>query len=141
MLNNDFRSDNSHEERGRRAPQNEGARPLADREVPLNRTEKNAMTVMHQWLDGETPEAAVRAVGGEREITFWKALEADLETRRQARAPLDLEQRIMAALPQNTPSLITPWHSRPMEITPVVMLGAAATLVAVGLLLGVAMAR
>ena len=140
MMHNDFNSDKGRENRGRRADQSENARPLADREVPLP-SRKEATSVMHDWLDGEVPEAAVRAVGGEREVRFWNALGVELEVRRQVRAPMGLEQRVMAALPQNTPSVITPWYVRPIEVTPAVAAGFGATLLALGLAIGVALSR
>ena len=140
MMHNDFNSDKSREDRGRRADNGEGARPLADREVPLP-SRKEATSVMHQWLDGEVPEAAVRAAGGDRELRFWSALGGELEMRRQVTAPVGLADRIMAALPQNTPSVITPWYVRPVEVTPVMAAGIGATLLALGLAIGAAVAK
>ena len=139
MMHNDFNSEKSREENRRGAESVEGSRPMSDREVPLP-SRKEATSVMHQWLDGEIPEAAVRAVGGEREVRLWNALGTELEVRRQIAAPVGLADRIMAALPQNTPTVITPWYSRPLEVTPAVAAGMGATLLAFGLALGVLLA-
>lgn len=139
-MHNDFHSEKGRAERARRAENENEARPLSDREVPLH-PRKGMAPVIHEWLDGEVPEAAVREAVGERELKFWRALNADLQTKRQVRAPLSLEQAIMTALPQNTPAVITPWHIRPIELTPVVAIGAGATLLVLGLTIGMLVAK
>jgi len=47
----------------------------------------------------------------------------------------------MAAHPETTPTVITPWHARSMEVTPVVAGAAGAGLLAVGVALGAVLAR
>ena len=139
-MHNDFHSDKGRVERARRAESENEVRPMADREVPLH-PRKGMAPVIHEWLDGEVPEAAVRQAVGERELKFWRALDTDLQAKRQVRAPMSLEQAIMKALPQNTPAIITPWHLRPIEVPPVVAIGGAATLLVLGLTVGMLVAK
>jgi len=139
-MHNDFHSDKGRVERARRAESEDEVRPMADREVPLH-PRKGMAPVIHEWLDGEAPEAAVRQAVGERELKFWRALDTDLQTKRQVRAPMSLEQAIMKALPQNTPAIITPWHIRPIQVTPVVAIAGAATLLVLGLTVGMLVAK
>lgn len=112
-------------------PRGEAERPLADREVPLGRAEGGLPMAVHAWLDGELPEAAVRKGDTARDVDFWKRLNADIAVRRQLATPVGLEARIMAALPQTTPQVITPWWRREMVVTPAAALLAAAALVTV----------
>ena len=123
----------------RRDQTNESARPLADREVPIHRERLSA--TVHQWLDGELPEAAVRTPALERQVELWKSISADLDVRRRVATPAGAMERIMAALPQTTPTVITPWHARPMEVTPAVAAAAGAGLLAVGVALGAVLSR
>lgn len=126
-------------EKSREHQKDVDARPLADREVPLNRERLSA--TVHQWLDGELPEAAVRTPAMERQVELWKSIGADLDVRRRIVTPAGSMQKIMAALPQTTPTVITPWHSRPVEVTPVVVAVAGAGMLAVGVALGAVIAR
>ena len=58
---------------GERAPRTgEAERPLSDREVPID--------------------------GTQRDSDFWRAFEEQLSARRRTRAPVGLEARIMAAI-------------------------------------------
>ena len=118
---------------------NEEARPLADREVPISRERLSA--TVHQWLDGELPEAAVRTPALERQVKLWQSIGADLDVRRRVVTPAGAMDRIMAALPQTTPTVITPWHARPIEVTPVMAAAAGAGLLAVGVALGAVLSR
>jgi hypothetical protein len=128
----DIHSDNGLRIDGRRVRRSERERPLADREVPLDRhdTARVLAPAVHAWLDGELPEAAVRQGETQRDVDFWKRLNEAAEQRRHLRTPANLEQRIMAALPQTVPQVITPWYRREMVITPAGALGAATALVA-----------
>jgi len=110
-----------------------------NREVPIDRERLSAN--VHQWLDGELPEAAVRSPALDRQVELWKSIGADLQVRRRIVTPAGSMERIMAALPQSTPTVITPWHARPMEVTPVVAGAAGAGLLAVGVALGAVLAR
>ena len=123
------RLDGHKRERGARS---EGERPLADREVPLARPDTGRVLspAIHAWLDGELPEAVVRRGETQPDVEFWKRMAQVTETRRQVAAPVHLQQRIMNALPNNVPQLITPWYKREFVITPASALGAAGALVA-----------
>jgi hypothetical protein len=128
----DIHSDDGLRIDGRRARRSERERPLVDREVPLDRhvTGRVLAPAVHAWLDGELPEAAVRQGETQRDVDFWKALNEAAAERRHLRTPINLEQRIMAALPQTLPQVITPWYRREMVITPAAAVGAATALVA-----------
>src|SRR6478672_5512061 len=112
----------------------EQERPLADREVPLGHQESEARVLspaVHGWLDGELPEASVRKGDTARDVEFWKNINVEVERRRRMMTPTYLESRIMSALPQSAPQLITPWYRREFVITPARAVGAATGLVAV----------
>ena len=112
----------------------ENTRPLADREVPLGHQEQDARVLapaVHAWLDGELPEASVRRGDTARDVEFWKNINVEIESRRRMRTPTHLEARIMEALPQTAPQLITPWWRREFVVTPMAAVGAAAALVVV----------
>jgi hypothetical protein len=115
-----------------RRPEKE--RPLTDREVPLGNQEIGTRVLspaVHAWLDGELPEASVRKGDTARDVEFWKSLGAEVDRRRHLATPVSLEARIMAALPQSAPQVITPWFRREFVITPATALTAAITLVGI----------
>jgi hypothetical protein len=120
----------------RPAKRNEASRPLADREVPLGHQEQQDGRVLapalHAWLDGEAPEASVRKGDTARDVDFWKTITVEVDQRRRMRTPAGLEARIMDAIPQSAPQIITPWHQREFVVTPKVAVAAGAALVAVG---------
>jgi hypothetical protein len=97
-------------------------RPLSDREVPIKQDLGNETRVLapaiHAWLDGELPEASVRRGETAKDVEFWRLIGAEAEKRRVSRMPLDLESRIMEALPHTLPVEITPWFRREFVITP-----------------------
>lgn len=110
----------------------EKERPLADREVPLGQQEQDARVLapaVHAWLDGELPEASVRRGDTAHDVEFWKNINVEVERRRRTHTPVHLEMRIMEALPQTAPQLITPWWRREFVVSPVVAAGAATALV------------
>jgi hypothetical protein len=82
-------------------------------------------------LDGELPEASVRKGDTARDVEFWKELNVEVERRRRTHTPTYVEARIMEALPQTVPQIITPWWRREFVVTPTVVFGAAAALVVV----------
>lgn len=109
-------------------------RPLADREVPLGNQENDARVLapaIHQWLDGELPEASVRKGDTARDVEFWRSINVEVERRRRLQTPPYLESRIMEALPRTAPAVITPWFRREFVITPAAAVGAASALVVV----------
>ena len=97
-------------------------RPLTDREVPIKQdlgAETRVLApAVHAWLDGELPEASVRRGETAKDVEFWRMIGAEAEKRRTSRMPLDLESRIMDALPHTLPVEITPWFRREFVITP-----------------------
>lgn len=98
-------------------------RPLADREVPLGRLESETRILaptIHAWLDGELPEASVRRGETGRDVEFWKRMTEEADRRRRLRTPVHLESRIMEAIPQTAPQIITPWWRREFVVTPTV---------------------
>jgi len=116
------------------------ARPLADREVPLGGQAVSA--TIHEWLDGEAPESAVRHAGTARDVEFWKRLEREVEVRRAMRTPVHVYQQIMESLPEAAPQ-VTPWWKRQVTVTvsPLMAMAAAAGAIAVGAALAAMMLR
>jgi hypothetical protein len=113
----------------KRSPEHK--RPLSDREVPLGSTTTAIAEAVHSWLDGELPESQVRRGESSRDVEFWKRLDDDLAARRRMRTPAYLQARIMDALPQHTPTMITPFWRREFVVTPSSALLAAAALMVV----------
>ena len=110
-------------------------RPLTDREVPIKQdlgAETRVLApAVHAWLDGELPEASVRRGETAKDVEFWRMIGAEAEKRRNSRMPLDLESRIMDALPHTLPVEITPWFRREFVVTPGQAVAIGAGLVAV----------
>jgi len=108
-------------------------RPVTvDREVPLGQQENDVRVLapaVHQWLDGELPEASVRKGATARDVEFWKNINVEVERRRRMHTPVHLEARIMESLPQTAPAIITPWYQREFVISPAAAVGAASALV------------
>jgi hypothetical protein len=105
-----------------------------DREVPLGHQENDSRVLapaVHAWLDGELPEASVRKGDTARDVEFWKSINTEVERRRRMHTPAYLEARIMQALPQTAPALITPWYRREFVITPAAAVSAASGLMVV----------
>lgn len=119
-------------DRLRQTPRDE--QKLTDREVPLGLSRTPA--AIHAWLDGDAPEASVRQGETVRHVDFWHALSAETAVRRDMRTPTGLQEAIMASLPATTPRVITPWWSRPMEMSPAALAAAAAGLLALGAAIG-----
>jgi hypothetical protein len=136
----DLRSDDglggfeSPQHRPARRPERE--RPLADREVPIGQQETDSRVLtpaIHQWLDGELPEASVRKGETARDVEFWRNINGEVERRRRMTTPAYLEARIMEALPQTAPALITPWYRREFVITPAAAVGAVSGIIVVAI--------
>lgn len=108
--------------------------PLADREVPIGVARTS--NLVHAWLDGDIAEADVSAESAQT-VDFWKRLDRDLEARRLMTTPAHVQQKIMDALPQTTPSAaVTPWWSRTLSVSPIAVAAAAAGLLALGAVVG-----
>ena len=105
-------------------------RPVADREVPLDR-HGGLSAAVHAWLDGELPEAAVRKGDTAKDVEFWQTIAQETAQMRRLRTPPHLEALIMDALPQTAPQVITPWHRRELVLTPAKVAASAAALVAI----------
>jgi hypothetical protein len=134
----DLHSSNGGLDGGRRAPRTVD-RPLADREVPIDRG--GLPISMHSWLDGHLPEAAVRRGETRRDVEFWKLIHVETERYRHMRTPAHVVGSIMDALPTHAPQVITPWHRREFVMTPASALISATVLVSVAATAAVLMAR
>jgi hypothetical protein len=76
-------------------------RPLADREVPLPgmaAAEDPAMATLHQWLDGELPEADARRADA-KQVALWNRIATETDQRRRMATPAHVAANIMNALP------------------------------------------
>jgi hypothetical protein len=137
--------------------------PMADREVPIPAA--TPFDAMHRWLDAEGSESeALRDEESARYVALWRRMDAETAGRRAARAPRDLTDRIMNALPGAGPQVaraevarslatataVAPklslastataertesWWERRMELTPRAAILAAAGFTAIGFLL------
>lgn len=124
--------DGHHHHRSQRRTEKE--RPLADREVPLGQQENDTRVLapaVHRWLDGELPEASIRKGDTARDVEFWNNINGEVERRRRMQTPAYLEARIMDAIPQTAPALISPWYKREFVITPTAAVGGATALILV----------
>ncbi|HKO26878.1 MAG TPA: hypothetical protein VJU80_05425, partial [Solirubrobacteraceae bacterium] len=101
-------------ERARKIPEN--AQPLTDREVPLERT--GIPAAIHQWLDDELPESAVRTTELARDVEFWSRIRTETERSRQMKTPEHVKAQIMASLPDATPRIANSWWRRDMVLSP-----------------------
>src|SRR5918911_3864169 len=124
---NQPRREETAPDRGRqpRTPQ-----PMADREVPIRR--RRTPAAIHAWLDGDLPEAAVRRGDMAKDVEFWDHINEEADERRRMRTPAHVYQQIMDALPQTTPTVITPWWRRPFAVTPVIAAAIGLGILAVG---------
>ena len=105
-------------------------RALTDREVPLGPPGTTISQAVHAWLDGGAPERDARRGEWSKDVDFWKRMDDDLVRRRRMRTPAHLNARIMNAIPQHAPQVITPWWRREFVVTPSSALVAMATLMA-----------
>ena len=120
-------------EPGRDRPRSVPSRPFADREVPRG-TRRTPQTVQ-AWLDGDLPEAAVRRGDTARDVDFWRRIESEVDKRRRMKTPAYVQERIMQALPQATPRVITPFWRRQFAVTPTMAVAVGAAMLALGVLL------
>ena len=126
----------------RRAGRPDRQRPMADREVPLAPQGGTLTVALHQWLDGELPESAVRKAESSRDIEFWQRLNGELQQRSHLRTPVYLEARIMEALPDHAPTaVVNSWWRRELVLSPAMIFGGAAALVALTALATAALTR
>ncbi|HEU4563551.1 MAG TPA: hypothetical protein VFS05_02840 [Gemmatimonadaceae bacterium] len=130
MLYDDINQPRRDEDTPDRGNDARGHRPVPDREVPLKR--RATPRAVHAWLDGDLPEAAVRRGDMVRDVEFWHRLNEEAETRRHMRTPAHVFDQIMEALPQTTPTVITPWWRRPFAMTPMTAAAIGAGVLAVG---------
>ena len=123
---NQPRREETGTERGRR-PRGE---QLPDREVPIGH--RRTPAAVQAWLDGDLPEAAVRRGDMTKDVEFWERVNEEADRRRRMRTPAHVYQQIMDALPQTTPTVITPWWRRPFALTPAAAVATGLGILAVG---------
>jgi hypothetical protein len=127
MMTHDDMNQPRREETGAERSRRPRDEQVSDREVPIRH--RRTPAAVHAWLDGDLPEAAVRRGDMAKDVEFWEKLNEEADQRRRMRTPAHVYQQIMDALPQNTPTVITPWWRRPFALTP-----AAAVAVGLGIL-------
>jgi hypothetical protein len=110
--------------------------PMSDREVPL--AGGHPSLAVQQWLDGEATESTARRSANPGEVELWSQINAETERRRRMLTPVHVMERIMEALPAVEPATPLAWWQRQMTLSPTVAFAAAAGLVAVGALVGIA---
>lgn len=133
--------DNLNAPNGREPARRDGgarqpAEPLTDREVPLSISRTPA--TVQAWLDGEAAESTLQGADA-RHVEFWARVNAETARRREVRTPVEVQQRIMAALPMAAPAAPTPWYRKEITMNPAVAAAAAASLLAVGAAVGAAL--
>ena len=107
------------------------ARHLPDREVPVPNT--GAVSVLHQWLDGDVGVAVVRASqGGNDAVDLWTKIHDEAETLRSRTTPLYVHKRIMDTLPDDKYRGHHPWYKRSIAMNPAVLMVGAVAFVAIG---------
>src|SRR5262249_40316530 len=107
--------------------------PISDREVPLAPVATS--DVVNRWLDGELPEPTNLRGDAARSVEFWRRVGEETDRRRQMITPAHLPAQIMAALPPLPPSGgAEPGGRKPMQVSPVTAIAAAAGLFALGML-------
>jgi hypothetical protein len=126
-------------ERGRDKARQSPAPRMSDREVPLGK--HRTPQAVQAWLDGDLPEAAARRGAAAEDVDFWKRINEESEKRRRMRTPVHVQQRIMEALPQTTPRVITPWWRRPLAVTPSKLLLVGLGILALGAALSFVLLR
>ena len=119
-------------ERPRRA--SELSQPLSDKEVPIGGTATSEM--INSWLDGDAPEPTAVNAESARQVDLWRRIEEESQRRRHLVTPAHVKAQIMAALPADAPLMALPWWKKPVHVSPVVALAAAAGLVALGAAIG-----
>jgi len=107
--------------------------PISDREVPLAPVATS--DVVNRWLDGELPEPAGLRGDAAKSVEFWRRIGEETDRRRRMVTPAHIPSKIMAALPVSQQvDLIAPWWKKPMQMSPMTALAAAAGLFALGVL-------
>lgn len=113
-------------------------RPLTDREVPIQSVASASIgdmpVAVHQWLDGDVSERSARRADNEN-VEFWSRIATETSRRSRMTTPAQFSQRVMAVLPEKTPSRA---HSlmRQFRITPVTAIATAISLLAAGAFAG-----
>lgn len=118
-------------------------RPLADREVPLPgmaAADDPSMVALHQWLDGELPEAEARRMDS-KQVDLWNRIASETDARRRMVTPSYVAANIMAALPEKrlatqtaTTIETTTAEAKGMSTTMVAVIGAV--MMALGVIVG-----
>jgi hypothetical protein len=106
---------------------------LGDREVPV--PTHGAVSVLHQWLDGDVSVAVLRATqGGNDSVDLWTKIHDEAETLRSRTTPLYVHKRIMDSLPDDTYRGHHPWYKRSIALNPVMVAIGAVALVGIGII-------
>lgn len=116
MLNPDERRE-GHNHAGRDDMQNHQAdtrhsdrrvseRRMSDREVPLGgltAADDAGLLAVHQWLDGDLPEADARTADA-RQVDLWNRISEETTRRSRMTTPTHVAANIMNALPAAAPA-------------------------------------
>lgn len=134
MLDNDMDRTGEREtsrERPNRPADVSGA--VGDREVPL--ASHATSDVINRWLDGETTEPIGLRGEAARTVEFWRRIGEETDRRRRMATPAYLADKIMVALPTLDAPRAQPWWRRDTQLSPALLLAAAAGVLALGALL------
>jgi hypothetical protein len=103
-----------------------------DREVPLN--PRRTPVVVQAWLDGDATMTDAARGENARDVEFWNRLNKEAEARRHMRTPVHVQQRIMEAIPRNSPTVESGWLQRDSHMSNGVLLVAGAVMIGLGAL-------
>jgi len=132
MLDDSFERDRRGEPPRERPNRASESGPISDREVPLAPVATS--DIVNRWLDGELSEPSAVRGDAARSVEFWRRIGEETDRRRHMVTPAHLSERIMAALPtlDAAPSA-EPWWRKPLQLSPVTVIAAAAGLFALGM--------
>ena len=134
MLDDSFERDRRDESPRERQHRTSESGPISDREVPLAPVATS--DVINRWLDGELPEPTNVRGDAARSVEFWRRIGEETDRRRHMVTPAHLSAKIMAALPATPDAarVVEPWWRKPVQLSPVMAIAAAAGLFALGML-------
>jgi hypothetical protein len=134
-MRDNFRERDDHGDASRsRSDRDPDSGPLSDREVPLAPVATS--DVVNRWLDGELPEPTGLRGDAARSVEFWRRVGEETDRRKQMVTPPHVSANIMAALPGTASTRMgESWWRKPLQVSPVTAVAAAAGIFALGMLI------
>ena len=134
MLDNNYERDGHGDPSRERPNRSSESGPISDREVPLAPVATSDM--INRWLDGELPEPSGLRGDAAKSVEFWRRIGEETDRRSHMVTPAHVQDRIMAALPTTHNTLVmATWWKKPMQLTPMAAIAAAAGIFALGVVI------